>query len=268
MRIETELGELDVEVVGEGQPAFLWHSLCVDRSVWSRVRDDLAAHRRLVVIDAPGHGASAAPAARFTLDECADAAIQVLEALDIDEPLDWVGNAWGGHVGIVLGAREPERLRTLTTIATLVGAVTGRLRLQVHALLAAYRLIGPRDFVVSSVMTTLLSSRTQMHDDAAVAYVSTQIASIDRAAFRTTWGSIMLDRPDISHHVASLRIPTLFMTGSEDALWTPADVRAAESEFEVVTSAVIEGAAHLTALESPSETTKAILAHWDVAADV
>jgi len=105
--VETRLGALAVRVHGEGPVAVLWHSLFVDDSTWSRVEDDLARARRLVIITGPGHGVSPDPGRRYNMDECAEAAADVLAALGIDDPVDWVGNAWGGHVGVVFAARWP-----------------------------------------------------------------------------------------------------------------------------------------------------------------
>ena len=41
-RITTQVGVLDVRVLGEGPPAVLWHSLFVDERSWERVEDELA----------------------------------------------------------------------------------------------------------------------------------------------------------------------------------------------------------------------------------
>jgi pimeloyl-ACP methyl ester carboxylesterase len=259
-RVATSLGVLAVEVVGEGPPALFWHSLCADRAVWSRIRDDLPAHRQLILLDAPGHGDSDTPPGRFTLGEGADAAVAALDALGIEAPVDWVGNAWGGHVGIVLTARDPWRVRTLTTIATSVRAVTGTLRAQTQALLWGHRLLGARPWVVKQMLPRFLAHATRTGDPDAVGYLQSRIAALDRHAFQVTMASVMLDREDLTTHVARLTTRTLFITGSEDALWTPADVRATESA--IVDSAVIDGAAHLCALESPTATARAILAHW------
>lgn len=65
-RITTRVGELAVEMEGEGPPAVLWHSLMVDSCQWDRVRAELRSHRTLIVIDGPGHGASGPPPAGFT----------------------------------------------------------------------------------------------------------------------------------------------------------------------------------------------------------
>lgn len=124
--VPTGVGSLALRVRGEGPAAVLWHSLFVDERSWARVEEGLARDRRLVIITGPGHGASADPGHRYSLDDCAAAAGEVLAALDIDVPVDWVGNAWGGHVGIVFAATQPDRCRTLVTLGTPSGPTRGR----------------------------------------------------------------------------------------------------------------------------------------------
>jgi pimeloyl-ACP methyl ester carboxylesterase len=59
---------------------------------------------------------------RYTMEECAAAASTVLDVLGISEPVDWVGNAWGGHVGVIFATTSPARCRTLVTLGTPVQA--------------------------------------------------------------------------------------------------------------------------------------------------
>jgi pimeloyl-ACP methyl ester carboxylesterase len=113
--VETRLGALAVRVRGEGAVAVLWHSLFVDDSTWNRVEEDLARARRLVIITGPGHGASPDPGRRYNMDECAEAAADVLAALGIDKPVDWLGNAWGGHVGGQMARAVPDPRHTRHT---------------------------------------------------------------------------------------------------------------------------------------------------------
>ena len=63
--------------------------------------------RRLVIINGPGHGASGDPGHRYSLRDCVTAAGQVLDRLAIGGAVDWVGNAWGGHVGLRFAADQP-----------------------------------------------------------------------------------------------------------------------------------------------------------------
>jgi pimeloyl-ACP methyl ester carboxylesterase len=49
------------------------------------------------------------------MEECAAAAATVLDVLGISGPVDWVGNAWAGHVGVIFAPTSPARCRTLVT---------------------------------------------------------------------------------------------------------------------------------------------------------
>jgi pimeloyl-ACP methyl ester carboxylesterase len=50
----------------------------------------------------------------FTLDGRAGAAVEVLDHLGIREPVNWVGNAWGGQAGTLSAAAQTPLLwRTL-----------------------------------------------------------------------------------------------------------------------------------------------------------
>jgi pimeloyl-ACP methyl ester carboxylesterase len=73
---------------------------------------------------ATGHGSSAPWHHPFSLRDCAEAADQVISQLDLDAAVDWVGSAWGGHVGNVFAASHPDRIRSLVTIGTPVQALT------------------------------------------------------------------------------------------------------------------------------------------------
>ena len=88
----------------------------MDSRSWGPLADILSIQRQVATIDGPGYGASSPIHRDFSLGECASAAGEVLDALGLGA-VDWIGNAWGGHVGIMLAATEPHRLRSLTTIA-------------------------------------------------------------------------------------------------------------------------------------------------------
>src|SRR5215207_10432415 len=163
--VATTLGDLAV-VTGDtgnaaGGTAVTWHSLFVDDRSWDRVKGPLAEERRVIGVNGPGHGSSADPGRRYTLAECADAAAQVLDALDVGEPVDWVGNAWGGHVGILFATAWPRRCRSLVAIGSSVQALSRKERVLTRFLLAAYAAVGPVEFIRSGVVDVLLSQRTR-----------------------------------------------------------------------------------------------------------
>ena len=157
--VSTRLGRLHVGQAGSGPPAVLWHSLWVDSRSWGPLIDALGAHRRVVTIDGPGYGRSSPIHRDFTLDDCATAAGEVLDQLGITEPVDWVGNAWGGHVRITLAVSRPHRLCSLVTIAAPVTPVSRRQRwTKTYPLALVYRLMGPSRFIAKALFDALLGA--------------------------------------------------------------------------------------------------------------
>lgn len=260
--VATQVGSLHVESIGAGPPAVLWHSLFVDSRSWHRVVDELALDRRLVLITGPGHGPSGDPERHYAMEDCADAALSVLDALGIEEPVDWVGNAWGGHVGIVLAAQQPRRFRTLTTVGTPVHGYTLKGRVEIHALLAIYRLFGPTRLLRDSITDALLSERTRAHDPAAVDLVGNCFTNADRAGLRNAVVSISLRRQDLGTLLPSIQVPTLFVTGSEHRDWTPELARRAGRSLPEGSVSVLDGAAYLGPLETPDEFISLVRRFW------
>lgn len=260
--IPTRLGTLRVEALGTGPPAVLWHSLFVDSKSWLRVRGSLAVNRRLLVIDGPSHGGSAPMTRRFTNDECAGAALDVLDHLGVTEPVDWVGNAWGGSVGILFAAAHPERCRSLITIGTPVHALGGLERLRIQALVALYRMIGPAGFLVKAVERGLLSPRTCASDPDAVRLVATAVRHAERRGMLTAMHSVMLGRPDLRALLPSIAAPTLIVTADELPGLSPSEARAAAARLPRGSSAIISGTRHLAPLEAPQATEELVIDFW------
>ncbi|CAN5756019.1 alpha/beta fold hydrolase [soil metagenome] len=261
--ISTTVGDLEVRIVGEdagGPTALLWHSLFADSRSWHRVEGDLAEDRRLVLVNGPGHGGSTDPGRRYTMEECADAAISILDHLGIEEPVDWVGNAWGGHVGVIAAVKHPERFRSLVAAGTPVHSYTGSGRIQTSLLLVVYRLFGPRRFLVDSVIDVLLSHRTRSRDPDAVAL--TRDSFVKAGGLANAVASISLRRPDLTPLLPKLAAPTLFITGTEHADWSPVQAKATSQLLPDGSVAVLEDSAYLSPLEAPGEFTRLVRDHW------
>jgi len=81
--IKTILGPIFVDDHGKpDQPAaLLWPSLFTDHRMWRhQIRALHDNGWRTLATDPPGHGRSSGPGRPFTMDECAEAAIQILDA--------------------------------------------------------------------------------------------------------------------------------------------------------------------------------------------
>jgi pimeloyl-ACP methyl ester carboxylesterase len=261
-RIDTPVGALAVRVCGSGPPAVLWHSLFVDDRSWDPMAPALAQQRRVVIITGPGHGTSGDPGRRYTMDECAAAAVAVLDHLAIAEPVDWVGNAWGGHVGVVFAATWPQRCRTLAMFGTPVAALTARERLRTYALLGLYRLRGPNSTVVDGTTTVLLSPHTRAHNPEAVRLVQNCLRGADPRLLRTAVHSISLNRTNLSAQLPHVTAPTLIVTGADHHGFTAAQAEAAANLLPNASASVVPDAAYLVPLEAPSPSTRLLHEFW------
>ena len=264
--IETTVGRLKVrtEDPERDRPiAVLWHSLFVDERSWDRVVPDLAHDRRLILITGPGHGVSGDPGRRYTIQDCADAAATVLHTLGVSDPVDWVGNAWGGHVGLVLAARRPEMIRTLVTAGTPVHPWARAVRLQTQLLLLPlYRLLGPVGLISNAVVEGNLSTATRTHDALATDLVRDAFARADRARMSNAIVSIGLRRKDLTPLLGSVQAPTLILTGADHPSWTPSQAESAAALLPHGSSGVVADAAYLLPLEAPTDFTRRVRQFW------
>lgn len=245
--VQTQLGPLEVDAVGAGPAVILWHSLFVDRRSFAGLLDALSPRHRVICIDAPDHGRSPGPSDRraYDLDDCADAALAVLDALQVDTA-DWVGHAWGGHVGMVLAARRTGRLRSATAIASPMQPVEGRLRLQV--LMMLHSLIGIRGPVASGVVDAMLDPSKR--DAARIQMLLNMARTPSRASLSRALRSVMLGRLSLLDRLGSIDIPTLFVTG-DDPMWPPELAYAQARPIPHHRVEHLPGTRHLQPLEDP-----------------
>jgi pimeloyl-ACP methyl ester carboxylesterase len=260
--IETSLGSLRVEIAGAGPTAVLWHSLFLNNRQWDRVIPSLCRERRLVMIEGPGHGMSEAAVERFTLEDCADAAAGIMDSLDIQRA-DWVGNAWGGHVGTIMADRYPDRIASLVSIGAPLPAIGASERKHLQVAVWMYKAFGPRAFLANKILETLLAPDVLANDLQAVETVRRAFTEADRKGMGIALDSAMLGRPTITTQFNRLAVPRTTIVGNQDALWSAEMARSCVDETSNSTVVSIDGASHIPPLERPEATAAEILAFWE-----
>lgn len=84
---------------------------------WHRSYDELARRYRVVALDHRGHGRGVRTNRRFTLEDCADDAVAVADALGIDQFIP-VGYSMGGPIASLVWRRHRHRVGGLVLCAT------------------------------------------------------------------------------------------------------------------------------------------------------
>lgn len=268
MLIDTELGRLAAQVVGgPHRVAVLWHSMFTDSRSWGRVVDDLRQERTLVLVDGWSFGASADldhVVDNFN-DRCVQAAAAVISQVHNElaaGPVDWLGSAWGGHVGLQLAAVRPELVRSLITISTPVRPASPSLRRQVRMLLPVYRAIGMRGPVRHGLLDAMLTDLTRRTDPEAVDALIAPMSGANRGAIARTAHSGILGRTDLAWAAARVRCPTLMIATDDRGEWSPAECAQTAAAMKDARSAVLTGSRALPSLERPTELAALVADFW------
>jgi len=259
--VDTCVGRLNVRTVGDGPPAVLWHSMFVDSRTWDRVIPALSGQRRLIIVDGPSFGGSDPLRRMSSIGECADAAAEVCQRMGA-ETVDWVGNAWGGHVGISLAASRPGLVSSLCSIGAPTHPLAGMERVQVVALRPVVRRIGFPGAISKVIISALLSDQVRTEDPEAVAIVRSGFETVGREAFDFALRSFVMGRTDLSAEAKALVMPVLFAAGDDRGEWTPgqaAEITAAMVDARTVTLPGVRG---IAPLENPALVTGLILDFW------
>jgi pimeloyl-ACP methyl ester carboxylesterase len=268
MRIATHLGELAARVVaGPPQVAVLWHSMFTDSRSWDRVVADLRVKRTLVLVDGYGFGASAAldHVVPEFIDGCVQGAVAVVSQIQNEVaagPVDWLGSAWGGHVGLQLAATRPELVRSLITVSTPVQPASPSMRRQVRVLLPAYRAMGMRGPVRKGLLDGMLTDLTRCTDPEAVDALVAPMSRTNRAAIARTVRSGILNRADLAWAAARINCPTLMIATDDRGEWSPSECAATAAAMKEARSTAVTGSRALPSLECPAELAALVTDFW------
>lgn len=261
--VPTSLGNIAFRQVGPttGPVTVLWHSMFVDSTSWDRVIPLLPHDRRILIVDGPGYGDSD-PLHRVTsIAECASAAIELLNAVGAEGPVDWVGNAWGGHIGYHLAGTAPDRLRTLTTVSAPALALPTGKRVKLEILSYVLRFLGPISLLRRMIANAQLTDEFRA-DAATVAYINSAVRRAGGRSLANTTRSFIVRRSDLSNHVARAVLPILIVATDDRGELTPAQARATAELCRDAEVAVIDSSRTLIPLEQPARLVELLIEFW------
>lgn len=237
---------------GQGPAILLLHGIGANSMGWRFLLAGLAPAARVIAWNAPGYLMSdpfAADAPRA--EDYADAAVALLDALDVPGPAHVIGSSFGSLIGAALAARHPGRVARLALLGTSRGQ-------RWKGPEERARMLAMRASSIAEGGVALASSRWQAlvapgTGPAVAALVQGMVAATDArgllpAARATDIADVVAD------FAPRITAPTLVVTGSEDRV-NPPEVGAAVAA--VIRGARLEhppGIGHLPELEAPTLT--------------
>jgi pyruvate dehydrogenase E2 component (dihydrolipoamide acetyltransferase) len=232
-----------------GTPLVLVHGFGGDLNNWLFNHEALAAGRRVIALDLPGHGESSKTLQRGDLDELSGVVLALLDYLDINTA-HLVGHSMGGAVSLNAARLMPQRIRSLTLIGSAgLGAEINGSYLQGFVEAANRNALKPQ--LVQLFSNAELVNR-QMLDDM-LKYK--RLEGVD-AALRQLAASLFKDgrqQVDLREVVQAGHVPTLVIWGSDDAIIPAGHAEGLSAQVEV-----LPGQGHMVQMEAAEQINRLI----------
>ncbi len=234
----------------------LAHSLGCDYTMWQPQVQALARHFRVVRFDHRGHGQSGAPANDYSIERLGLDALAVLQATSPGQPAHFVGLSMGAMVGLWLAIHHPERLERLVLANT---AAHIPLRAMFEQRMQTARTEGMGAIAAPTIDRWLSEAFRQQHPAQRDALVS---AMQQMSPHGYAGCCAVLRDADLRPDLPRVSPPTLVIGGSVDVSTTPEAMHALAASLTDARVLILDGASHLSNLESPAAFNDALIHHF------
>ncbi|MGY2052626.1 bifunctional 3-oxoadipate enol-lactonase/4-carboxymuconolactone decarboxylase PcaDC [Methylobacterium sp. JK268] len=232
------------------------NSLGTTMAMWDPLVPFLRGRYRVLRYDTRGHGASQVRDEPASVEDLADDLLGLLDGLGIARA-HVVGLSLGGMTGQALAMRAPERVLSLTLMAT---AAEMPSEASWNERANTVRAQGT-EAIVDATMERWFTPDFPRNAPAAVAPVRRQFVETDRAGYAVCCTAI--GRMDLRPGLGRITAPTLVIAGRDDPATPPAkseEICAGIPQAELV---VLPRARHLLAVEHPEAAASHLLAFLD-----
>ena len=234
--------------IGSGIPILFLHAFPLDRSMWAPQLGALVQQGRCIAADHRGFGGTSL-AAPYTMDQYADDAAALLDALDAG-PAIVAGLSMGGYVAFAFWRRHRAKVRALVLADTRAGVDSEEGREKRRRMIEVARSRGSAavaDMQVSSMVGETTRERRRE-------VVETLRAMMAAAPVEGLVGAqqAMLARPDSTPTLGTIDVPALILVGAEDTLTPPNEAQAMHQRIRGSRLEILEQSGHICNLEQPA----------------
>ena len=250
---------------GDGEATlFLIHGFAASRAAWDHLRPLLGSSVKAVAVDLPGHGQSDPCAAqgRCDFEDTLEALARTLDELRIG-PVDLLGYSQGARLALGLALEWPGRVRRLILESGTAGLTRSRDRRirqrRDEALARDILRDGVEAFVDRWESLPLFAGLRRLPRGLASSLRRERLACSERGLASSLRSVGLGLQPNYWPRLASLRVPTLLLSGRRDVKFTEI-ARAMARELPMAWCRSFEGAWHAPHLETPAAFAEEVLA--------
>ena len=245
--IGTQL--LNVVDEGAGTVLLLIHGFPLDHSMWRPQIDDLSSDFRVIAPDLRGFGTSSTVEPSVSMQRLADDLANLLEALDIDDPVSLGGLSMGGYVAWEFWRRHPRRLKHLILCDTRAEADDHKTRQTRVA--TAKRVLREGSALLAKMMIPRLFATETLQTGAPAVDATRQVILRTHPATIAAALHGMANRRDASTWLPDIDIPTLLLCGASDVITPAREMQRLAAALPSSHYVTIPHAGHLAPLENP-----------------
>ena len=242
---------------GAGTPLVLLHAFPLDGRMWAPQVEALAGSYQVIVPDLRGFGAARDQAVEEAgMGLLADDVARLLD----DRALDRVvlgGLSLGGYVALAFLRGHADRVSGLVLLDTKATADGDQAR-EARLKMAERVLAEGNDFVPEAMLPKLLGETSREHRPELVSRVAELIREQTPEAIAGAQRG-MAARAATTDVLASIKVPTLVVTGEEDVVTGPEVGRDLAAAIPGARFLLVEEAGHLSNLEQPEIVNEALL---------
>ncbi len=119
MLVNVQNASVYYKAEGSGLPSLFLHGVPDTAEMWDGIIASMKAHYRCIAPDLPGLGRSSAPANfDYSLESMTRFVDDLLNALDLGEPINLIITNFGAVFGLAWAAQNPERVRRIVLVGS------------------------------------------------------------------------------------------------------------------------------------------------------
>jgi 3-oxoadipate enol-lactonase len=244
MKVKANGIETNYVIEGEGPWLTMSHSLASNLTMWDAQAKLLAPSFKVLRYDTRGHGGSSAPPGPYTLEQLADDAKALFDALGIRQT-HWVGLSMGGMIGETFALKHPGFFKSMVLADTTARRPPNAEQMWGERIEAAQT--KGMDALVEGTLGRWFTEPYRQSRKDVMNRIGDHIRSTPVSGFVGCCQAIA--KVDVLDRLHEIKCPTLVIVGEEDHGTPPEMARAIHANLPGSELVLIPSAAHFANVE-------------------
>ncbi len=247
---------LNVFDQGRGPVILMVHGFPLTHAMWEFQIEALKENYRVLAPDLRGFGKSSHTRGTMDMRKFADDLAEVLDALEISEPVTFCGLSMGGYIAWQFVKHHANRLDKLILCDTKASADDEDAEKNRHKLADSVLEYGA-DVVAQAMPKKLFAKSTLQNQSDIVSQCKEMMLEAHPEGIAAALRG-MAERPDMREFLPNISLPTLVIVGEEDQITTTHEMRAMAEMIPQATFLEVPNAGHMAPMENPEPVNQAI----------